>query len=92
MITLTLSTGKKLEVESGTRGIQIAGEFEGGEEKLAGLMVNNQVKALTSSIPFDADVAPIYFNEPEGSSNKRPVAGKEADCRSQSWLCLLLYV
>ncbi|MBR4463932.1 MAG: nucleoside kinase [Treponema sp.] len=68
MITLTLSTGKKLEVESGTRGIQIAGEFEGGEEKLAGLMVNNQVKALTSSIPFDADVAPIYFNEPEGSN------------------------
>lgn len=68
MITLTLSTGKTIKTESGTKGVQIASEFEGGEEKLAGLVVNNQVKALSSSIPFDATVKPIYFNEPEGSN------------------------
>ena len=68
MITLTLSTGKTLTVEADTKGIQIADEFDGGEATLAGLLVNNQVKALTSPIPFDATVEPIYFNEPEGSN------------------------
>ena len=68
MITLTLSTGKTIAVEPHTSGIQIANEFEGGEEKLAGLLVNNQVKSITSAIPFDATVAPIYFNDPEGSN------------------------
>ena len=68
MITLTLSTGKTIKVEPNTNGVQIAHEFDGGEEKLAALLVNNQVTALTSPIPFDATVSPIYFNEPEGSN------------------------
>lgn len=71
MITLTLSTGKTITAEQNTSALTLADEFDGGEEKLAALMVNNQVTALTNPIPFDSYVEPIYFNSKFGSEAYR---------------------
>ena len=68
MITLKLSTGKTVTCEPNTSAVTLADQFEGGEAKLAALLVNNKVVSLNSPIQFDSNVEPLYFNSTEGSA------------------------
>ena len=71
MITLTLSTGKTITCEPNTLALSLAPHFEGGEEKLAALLVNNKVTSLNAHIQFDSHIEPIYFNTSEGAAAYR---------------------
>lgn len=71
MIRLTLSTGKTITCESNTLALSLAEHFDGGEEKLAALLVNNKVTSLNARIQFDSEIEPVYFDSAEGSATYR---------------------
>ena len=66
-ITIEFPSTKKVEVEPGTKSIEIINNFDNNIDDILAVRIDNEICSLNKAILTDAKIDPIFTHSKDGS-------------------------